>query len=68
MRSVKRRLKRTVALRNKTKPAGKFGVILLSEYHASSIRLWRVVLLRSGIRLSPSDIRYASFMANRISL
>ena len=32
-------------------------VILLTEYHASSIRLWRVVLLRSGIRLSPSDIR-----------
>ena len=31
-------------------------MILLSEYHASSIRLWRVVLLRSGIRLSPSDI------------
>ena len=32
-------------------------MILLSEYHASSIRLRRVVLLRSGIRLSPSDIR-----------
>ena len=43
-------------------------MILLSEYHASSIRLWRVVLLRSGIRLATSDIRYASFRANRISL
>ena len=43
-------------------------MILLSEYHASSIRLWRVVLLRSGIWLSPSDIRCASFEANRISL
>ena len=36
------------------------GVILLTEYHASSIRLWRVILLRSDIRLTPSDIRYAS--------
>ena len=27
------------------------GVILLTEYHASSIRLWRVILLRSDIRL-----------------
>ena len=44
------------------------GVILLSEYHASSIRLWRVILLRSDIRLAPSDIRFASFRANRISL
>ena len=33
------------------------GVILLSEYHASSIRLWRVILLRSDIRLAPSGIR-----------
>ena len=37
-------------------------------YHASSIRLWRVLLLRSDIRLSPSDICFASFKANRISL
>ena len=44
------------------------GVILLTEYHASFIRLWRVVLLRSDIRLSPSGIRYASLEANKISL
>ena len=37
-------------------------------YHASSIRLWRVILLRSDIRLAPSGIRFASFKANRISL
>jgi len=43
-------------------------VILLSEYHASSIRLWRVILLRSDIRLAPSGIRFASFRANRIPL
>ena len=34
----------------------------------SSIRQRRVILLRSDIRLTTSDIRYASFMANRISL
>ena len=34
----------------------------------SYIRLRRVLLLRSGIRLSPSDIRYASLGANIISL
>ena len=39
----------------------RIGVILLTEYHASFIRLRRVVLLRSDIRLMPSDIRYASF-------
>ena len=44
------------------------GVILLTEYHASFIRLRRVLLLRSGIRLTPSGIRYASFRANKISL
>ena len=44
------------------------GVILLTEYHASSIRLWRVLLLRSVIRLTPSDICFASLWANRISL
>jgi len=27
----------------------------------NSIRLWRLVLLRSDIRLTPSDVRYASF-------
>ena len=43
-------------------------MILLSEYHASSIRLWRVILLRSDIRLAPSGIRFASFRANRIPL
>ena len=43
-------------------------MILLTEYHASSIRLRRVLLLRSDIRLSPSDICFASFKANRISL
>ena len=37
------------------------GVILLTEYHASFIRLRRVILLRS-------DIRYASLGANKISL
>ena len=42
-------------------------MILLTEYHASSIRLWRVLLLRSDIRLTTSDIRCASFMANKIS-
>ena len=36
-------------------------MILLAEYHANSIRLRRVILLRS-------DIRCASFSANRISL
>ena len=36
--------------------------------NANSIRLWRVILLCSDIRLSPSGIRYASFWANRISL
>jgi len=43
-------------------------VILLSEYHASSIRLRRVILLRSDIWLTPSGIRFTSFRANRISL
>ena len=43
------------------KTAYLFGVILLTEYHASSIRLWRAILLCS-------DIRFASFRANRISL
>ena len=37
------------------------GVILLTEYHASSIRLWRVILLRSDIQLTLSDICYASY-------
>ena len=50
------------------KTARDFGVILLSEYHASSIRLWQVILLRSDIRLAPSGIRFASFRANRIPL
>ena len=44
------------------------GVILLTEYHASFIRLRRVLLLRSVIRLTPSDIRFASLEANKISL
>ena len=44
----------------KKHPAG-IGVILLAGYHANSIRLRRVILLRSVIRLTPSDIRYASF-------
>ena len=34
----------------------------------SSIRLRRVILFRSDIRISTSDIHYASFVANRISL
>ena len=42
---------------NCNKRTDTFGVILLTEYHASSIRLWRVLLLRSDIRLAPSDIR-----------
>ena len=44
------------------------GVILLTEYHASFIRLRRVLLLCSVIRLTPSDIRFASLEANKISL
>ena len=51
------------------------GVILLSEYHASSIRLCASIFrqrrnfcLRSDIRLAPSGIRFASFRANRIPL
>ncbi len=32
------------------------SVILITEYRANSIRLWRVLLLRSDIRLTPSDI------------
>ena len=43
-------------------------MILLTEYHANSIRLRRVLLLRSDIRLVSSDICLASFWANRISL
>ena len=43
-------------------------MILLTEYHANSIRLRRVLLLRSDIRLMPSDICFASLWANRISL
>ena len=50
------------------KTSAPLGMILLTEYHASFIRLRRVILLRSGIRLTPSGIRYASFMANKISL
>ena len=34
--------------------------MLQAEYHASSIRLRRVLLLRSVIRLTPSDICFAS--------
>ena len=51
-----------------SKSRGPDGMILLTEYHANSIRLRRVILLRSDIRLTTSDIRFASFMANRISL
>ena len=53
----------TVVLIHSIKNQKRFaiGVILLTEYHASFIRLRRVVLLRS-------DIRYASFVANKISL
>ena len=43
-------------------------MILLSEYHASFIRLRRVLLLCSDIRLTPCGIRFASFRANRIPL
>ena len=43
-------------------------MILQAEYHAGSIRLRRVILLRSVIRLTPSGIRFASLEANRISL
>ena len=46
-------------------------MILLTEYHASFIRLWRVILLRSDIRFTPSDIRFASFWGeynNTVSL
>ena len=43
-------------------------MILQAEYHASSICLRRVLLLRSVIRLTPSDICFASLWANRISL
>ena len=41
---------------------------LLIRKLRSFIRLRRVLLLCSDIRLSPSGIRYASFMANKISL
>ena len=40
---------------------------LLIRKLRSFIRLWRVILLRSDIRLTTSGIRYASFMANKIS-
>ena len=51
-----------------TKKPPRDSVILLTEYHAISIRLRRVLLLRSDIRLTPSDICSASYGANRISL
>ena len=41
---------------------------LLIRKLGSFIRLRRVLLLRSDIRLSPSGIRYASLEANKISL
>ena len=41
---------------------------LLIRKLGSFIRLGRVLLLRSGIRLAPSGIRYASLEANKISL
>ena len=44
----------------KAKKRPPFSVILLTEYHANSIRLRRVLLLRSDIRLTPSDICCAS--------
>ena len=44
------------------------ATLLRLEYHANSIRLRRVLLLRSYIRLMPSNIRSASFRTNRISL
>ena len=58
------------------KTALPFSVTLLAEYHANSIRLRRVLLLRSDIRLTPSDIAALTpicvqsrvFRANRISL
>ena len=43
-----------------------FAQLLIRKLR-SFIRLWRVLLLRSDIRLTTSDIRYASFMANKIS-
>ncbi len=51
-------------------------MILITEYRANSIRLRRVLLLRSDIRLTPSDIAALTpicvqsrvFRANRISL
>ena len=39
-----------------------------SRNFKSYIRLRRVVLLRSDIRFAPSGIRFASFMANIITL
>ena len=42
-------------MNDQIKKNAEFGVILLTEYHASSIRLWRGVLLRSDIRLTPSE-------------
>ena len=57
-----------ILLDRKAKSPSLLSVILLAEYHANSIRLWRVLLLRCDIRLTPSDIRCASFRANRISL
>ena len=43
-------------------------MILKSGVSRNSIRLRRVLLLRSDIRHTPSGIRFASFKANRISL
>ena len=40
---------------------------LLIRKLGSFIRLWRVILLRSDMRLTTSGIRYASFMANKIT-
>ncbi len=56
------------SITTKQKEIPRYSVILLTEYHANSIRLRRVILLRSDIRLAPSGIRYASLKANRISL
>ena len=57
-----------IFLCKKTKKTAGISVILQTEYHANSIRLRRVLLLRSDIRLAPSGIRFASFRANRIPL
>ena len=56
-----------VQQKNETKKTDRYGVILLTEYHANSIRLRRVILLRSDIRLRRVIFATQVKVANRIS-